>query len=140
MCWNVILTAVIRMKFDRHERKCSIEYWHRQGSSFFCPIGGLPPRILMELRFGVGSTSAKFVRNSLTGKASLLVGEEEIVLQSPWHPSTHFSLRACRSWRRNISGRDVVVERLSEGILAGIGPCRYRALVNGKIVAEATGA
>jgi hypothetical protein len=93
----------------------------------------------MELNFDIGNTPAKFVRNSFTGRASLLVGENETVLQSPWNPFTHISLRAYRSWQQEISGHIVIVERLRKFIFSGMGPCKYRAIVDGTIVSEELG-
>jgi hypothetical protein len=99
------------------------------------PKGG----VSVELNFEIGNTPAKFIRSSFTGSARLVVGGTELMLQSPWNPFTYVSLRAYRSWKREIAGHTVTVERLREYIFLGTGPCKYRAIVDGKIVSEATG-
>lgn len=93
----------------------------------------------MIIRFTVGNAPVEFRRNWLTGRADLVVGDEAVALQSPYNPATHFSLSLTRTWRHNVAGHDVVIEKLRPLLLAGWRRQEYRVLVDGQVVAEAQG-
>ena len=51
----------------------------------------------MQISFDIAGTPAEFRRQSSSGKAELLVGDDVVTLQSPLRVSTHFSSRPRRS-------------------------------------------
>ena len=80
-----------------------------------------------------------FRRSSVTGRADLLVGDEVVALQNPYRVSTHFAFKTERRWNVSVSGRDIEVVKGRPIFLAGIRKNSFAVLVDGQLVAEATG-
>jgi len=93
----------------------------------------------VELTFEVDGTPIKFSRNWFTGRCTLNTGTEDEVLQLPWNPFTHFSLKLSRRWRRSVKGHDVVIEKDRASLAAGVRPQTYRIFIDGKLVQEQRG-
>ncbi len=93
----------------------------------------------MEFTFEVDGTPIKFSRNWFTGRCALNTGAGDEILQSPWNPLTHFSLKSSRRWQRSVKGHDVVIEKDRPSLFAGIRQQTYRLFVDGKLIQELNG-
>jgi hypothetical protein len=93
----------------------------------------------VQLRFSVGSTDAVFSRSAFTGKATLAADGENIELQDPWNPATHFSLKLIRTWQAQFLGHEVVIEKRRPLLFAAFRSYTCRVFVDGQLVVEETG-
>jgi hypothetical protein len=93
----------------------------------------------VEVTFEIDGTPIKFSRNWFTGRCTLNTGTEEEILQSPWSPFTHFSLKSTRRWQCSVKGHDVVIEKDRPSLFAGVRPQTYRIFIDGKLVQEQNG-
>jgi hypothetical protein len=93
----------------------------------------------MKLNFAIDGASAELSRNWFSGRLALKIGNQTMVLQSPWNPATHFSFSLQRRWQTSINGHAVVVEKDRPLLLAGVRSQTYRVFVDGKLVAEQSG-
>ncbi|HTV08913.1 MAG TPA: hypothetical protein VMD97_07705 [Candidatus Aquilonibacter sp.] len=93
----------------------------------------------MQLRFSVGDRQVTFSRSWLTGRATLSAPGEDIALQNPWNPTTHFSFKLLKVWHADLFGHKIVIEKLRPQFLAGFRSQTYRVHVDGQLVAEETG-
>ena len=93
----------------------------------------------MELSFLIGSIPAVLKRGPFLGGMKVVTEKEEVWLQHPFQPSTHFSLKLKRNWQRTICGHKVRIEKDRAALFAFARPQDYRVLIDGKLVAEARG-
>ncbi|MFZ6843592.1 hypothetical protein [Undibacterium sp. RuTC16W] len=93
----------------------------------------------MELSFSIGSIPAVLKRGHFLGGMKVVTEKEDVWLQHPLQPSTHFSLKIERNWQRTIEGHNVRIEKSRPALLAFARPHSYRVLVDGMLVAEARG-
>ncbi len=93
----------------------------------------------MRISFEVDGRQVLFERNWFTGAASLVVDGEKSPLQSPWRPTTHYSLATTRVWEVQVGSRDVRIEKIRPWLLAGFRPQMYRIVVDGDVLVERSG-
>jgi hypothetical protein len=93
----------------------------------------------VELTFPVGDLSAQFRRNSFSGRASLVVGDQVMTLQSPYRLDTHFQLKSSQTWTRTVDGHVVEVVKERPVVMGGVRSNSYRVLVDGVVVAKGEG-
>jgi len=94
----------------------------------------------MKISFDIAGVPAEFRRSPHTGRAELQVGDDVILLQSPYQPSGWFEFRKKRVWRRRVGEHDVeVVKVRSMAMYGGTQPQSYTISVDNTVVAEATG-
>jgi hypothetical protein len=94
----------------------------------------------MKISFDIAGVPAEFRRSPFTNRTELRVGDDVILLQSPYHPSGWFEFRSKRAWRRRIGEHDVeIVKVRSMGMYGGARPQSYTISVDNTVVAEATG-
>jgi hypothetical protein len=93
----------------------------------------------MELTFDVGGQPAVFRRNDWTGKATLTVGTAQRMLQSPWNPATHASLRLRKVWSEDIAGHAVEIVKTRPRMWGGLREQHFEIRVDGHTVVEGTG-
>jgi hypothetical protein len=93
----------------------------------------------LEVTFEVGGTPIKFSRNWFTGRCTLNTGTEDEILQSPWNPFTHFSLKSTTRWQYSVKGHDVVIEKDRPSLFAGVRPQTYRIFIDGQLIQELSG-
>jgi hypothetical protein len=92
----------------------------------------------MKIPFDIAGAPAEFRRSPHTGRAELRVGDDVILLQSPYHPSGWFEFRSRRVWRRQVGEHDVEIVKV-RSMFGGGGPQSYTISVDNTVVAEATG-
>jgi len=92
----------------------------------------------MDLAFDVDDTHAVFHRDSVTGRAELRLGDETVALESPYRPSTHFSLSTRTTWRHSLDGRLIAITRRRPRFFGGFRRSRYQVDVDGQVVAAVT--
>jgi hypothetical protein len=94
----------------------------------------------MKIPFDIAGVSAEFRRSPHTGRAELHVGDDVILLQSPYQPSGWFEFRSKRVWRRRVGEHDVEVVKVRSMMPSGgTRPQSYTISVDKTVVAEATG-
>ena len=94
----------------------------------------------MEIPFDIAGVPAKFRRNPRTGRAELCAGDDVILLQSPYQPSTMFELRKRRVWRRRVGEHDVEIVKVRSMMpFGGVLAQSFTVSVDNKVVAEAKG-
>ena len=93
----------------------------------------------MEIDFQVGNVVAKLQRGWFLGGMRLTTPHQQIWLQHPLNPLTQFSLRLKQSWRCQVEGQSVVVEKIRPLWAAGARTQAYKVFVGGQLVAEANG-
>lgn len=93
----------------------------------------------MQIQFTVGDKPVEFRRDQITGRAELVTPDEVVVLQSPFNPLTHFSLRLVHTYTHSIDGHEIVIEKKRPLFLAGFRPADYRVSVDGAVVCEESG-
>ncbi len=96
----------------------------------------------MKFSFYVGKTEkcrVEFSRNPFSGRVTVTVDGESTTLRSPWNPSTHFSPRLTRRYQFTVGDQEkyeVVIKEERPLLYAGLRRPKYRALVDGSLVAE----
>jgi hypothetical protein len=93
----------------------------------------------VELSFEVGGTRAQFRRKASVGTAELAIGNEVVVLASPRKISTHMDIGRRRTWKHRFKDHDIVIEKVRPLFFGGLRPNSFTAIVDGVVVAEATG-
>jgi hypothetical protein len=91
------------------------------------------------ITFEVSGTAAEFRWNRITGTAVLTVGEDQIQLQSPWRPSTHWRARTTRTWQHQAHGHEIAILKVRPLFLAPFRENHFTIKVDGDVVAEASG-
>jgi len=93
----------------------------------------------VEIRFFVSGTPVTLTRDWLLGGMKLVTARGSIWLQHPLNPFTHFSFSLTKSWKKEIDGHTVVVEKSRPMLAAGLRQQSYMVYVNGELVATSTG-
>ena len=93
----------------------------------------------MQISFDIAGTPAEFRRQSSTGKAELLVGDDVVALQSPLRVSTHFSFKTTQKWRCEVGGHVVEVVKVRPRFVGGLRENSYVITVDDNQVAAAAG-
>jgi hypothetical protein len=93
----------------------------------------------MKIDFHIGDEIATYSRSWFTGNAVLVTADQQINLQSPWSPGTHFDVQPSKSWQANVDGHRVFIEKTRPPVGAAFRQQTYRISVDGQIVIERTG-
>ena len=94
----------------------------------------------MEISFDIDGVPAKFRRSPHTNRTELRVGDDVILLQSPYQPSGWFEFRSRRVWRRRVGEHDVEIVKVRSMTPGGGTQAQsYTISVDNTVVAEATG-
>jgi hypothetical protein len=93
----------------------------------------------MNIKFDIGTSSAQFHRNPLTGSTCLLIDGQKTSLASPLDPATQFSMQLKRVWTVSHGARTIEIEKIRPQWLAGFRPQTYVVRVDGEEVATAHG-
>ena len=94
----------------------------------------------MKISFNIAGSPAEFRRSPFTNRVELRVGDEVILLQSPYHPSAWFEFQSRRVWRQRVGEHDVeIVKVRSMAPGGGTSPQSYTISVDNTVVAEARG-
>lgn len=93
----------------------------------------------MNIVFEVGTSQAQFHRSSITGRASVVIDDQQYTLADPTDPSTHFSTRLTRRWRVDHQGHRVEITKTRPLWFAAFRPNAYTVTVDGHIAATAEG-
>jgi len=92
----------------------------------------------MRIVFDIAGTPAEFSWSGATGRVELRVGEDAVLLESPFWLSTHYrAVRTIYVWH----GEDAehVIELVKVKPRLKPGPCAFTICVDRTVVAEATG-
>jgi hypothetical protein len=81
----------------------------------------------------------KFERNQTTGDAKLRVGDEQIELQSPLKPSTHFQLSTTQAWHCDVADHQIDIVKVRPRFLGGMRANTYTVSVDDRKVATSVG-
>ncbi len=92
-----------------------------------------------QFEFVVDGKRVAYRREGMTGHAKLLTPDGEVTLNHPLNPLTHFSIRLTRTSTCRVYDSEVVIEKTRPLLFAGFRPSKYRAFVNGELVAEHEG-
>lgn len=93
----------------------------------------------MEIEFPIGDVTARLKRGWFLGGMKICTPTEEVWLQHPAHPGTHFSFRLAQAWDRSIGSHSVRVEKVRPLLFAGFRSQEFRIFVDGRLVAGASG-
>ena len=92
----------------------------------------------MRIGFDVAGIPAEFSWSSATGRVELRVGDDAVLLESPFWLSSHY--RAVRTIHRWHAGdAEHVIELVKVKPRLKPGPCAFAIFVDGTVAAEATG-
>jgi hypothetical protein len=92
----------------------------------------------MRIEFEVAGTPAEFSWTGATGRVELRVGDDTVLLESPFWLSTYYTaVRTVHVWH----GKDAehVVELVKVKPRHKPGPCAFTIAVDSTVVAEASG-
>ncbi|MFN0279818.1 MAG: hypothetical protein ACKVRN_14660 [Pyrinomonadaceae bacterium] len=92
-----------------------------------------------QFEFVVDGRPVAYRREGLTGESKILTPDGQIPLDNVLNPLTHFSLRLRKSNTCRVYDSEVIIEKTRPLFLAGFRPSKYRAFVNGQLVAEYEG-
>jgi hypothetical protein len=92
----------------------------------------------MEMSFIVGDSAVTFRRSAMTGRAELRIGDDRLMLQSPFSFATHISPRTRQVWHRSVDGHEVEIARQRKQWFGGLRKSTYSATVDGQPASEAT--
>jgi hypothetical protein len=92
----------------------------------------------MRIEFDVAGTPAEFSWSGATGRVELRVGDDAILLESPFWLSTKYrAVRTIHVW--HAGDAEHVVELVKVKPRLKPGPCVFTISVDSAVVAEATG-
>ncbi len=92
----------------------------------------------MRIEFDVAGTPAEFRWSSVTGRVELRVGDDSILLESPFWLSTYYrAVRTIQVWHGG--GAEHIVEMVKVKPRFEPGPYAFTISVDSTVVAEATG-
>jgi hypothetical protein len=93
----------------------------------------------MRITFQVSGRPAEFHWSSWNGRADLKLGTEKVALQSPFAPSTHFSLSLVRIWRHEADGHSIEIQKDRPRMFPGVRSSVFTVRVDGRTVEQRTG-
>jgi hypothetical protein len=93
----------------------------------------------MRLTFPIGATTAEFRRNAFSGRASLVVGDQVMTLQSPYRLDTHFQPKTKQAWTRTVDGHVVEIVKERPLVMGGMRTNTFSVRVDGIVVAKGEG-
>jgi len=92
----------------------------------------------MRIEFDVAGTPAEFSWSGATGRVELRVGEDAVLLESPFWLSTHYRVvRTIHVWHDGDAEHVVELVKVKPRLKPG--PCAFTICVDSTVVAEATG-
>jgi len=92
----------------------------------------------MRIEFDVAGTPAEFSWSSVTGRVALRVGDDTVLLESPfWCSTCYTAVRTIQVWHGGDA--DHVVELVKVKPRLKPGPCAFTISVDSTVVAKATG-
>jgi hypothetical protein len=92
----------------------------------------------MRIKFDVAGTPAEFSWSGATGRVELRVGEDAVLLESPFWLSTHYlAVRTIHVWHDG--DIEHVVELVKVKPRLKPGPCAFTICVDSTVVAVANG-
>jgi hypothetical protein len=92
----------------------------------------------MRIEFDVAGTPAEFSWSGATGRVELRVGEDAVLLESPFWLSTHYrAVRTVHVWHDGDAEHVVELVKVKPRLKPG--PCAFTIRVDSTVVAEATG-
>ena len=93
----------------------------------------------VKIDFLVDGTAGTFERSGSTGRAIVRIGDEYIMLQSPWNPLTHFELSTTKTWKAYLIGHEIVIVKERPRIVGGLRKASFTVFVDGQKVASQVG-
>jgi hypothetical protein len=92
----------------------------------------------MRIEFDVAGTPAEFSWSGATGRVELRVGEDAVLLESPFWLSTHYRVvRTVHVWHHEDAEHVVELVKVKPRLKPG--PCAFTICVDSAVVAQATG-
>ncbi len=92
----------------------------------------------MRIEFDVAGTPAEFSWSGGTGRVELRVGDDTVLLESPFWLSTHYrAVRTIHVWHTGDAEHVVELVKVKPRLKSG--PCAFTISVDSIVVAEATG-
>ena len=92
----------------------------------------------MRIEFDVAGIPAEFSWSGATGRVELRVGDDVVLLESPFWLSSHYrAVRTTHVW--HAGDAEHVVELVKVKPRFKPGPCAFTILVDSTVAAEATG-
>jgi hypothetical protein len=93
----------------------------------------------MDIDFNIDCSLATLSRSWFTGKMALEINGQELNLQNPLNPATHFSVKTFKVWSVEVANHNITIEKERPLFMAGLRPQTYRIFVDDQLVAEQTG-
>jgi hypothetical protein len=92
----------------------------------------------MRIEFDVSGTPAEFSWSGATGRVELRVGEDAVLLESPFWLSTHYrAVRTIHLWHDGEAEHVIELVKVKPRLKPG--PCAFTIRVDSTVVAEANG-